>query len=211
MTDIKELNTLRNELLVLGAATMYEASGLDSFLPASIQPAWPGARIVGRALPVRAAAGDNLPLHLAVEQSQPGDVLVVDAGGAEHGYWGEVLTVAAQYRGILGLVIHGGVRDIDRLEALGFPAFSSCIALQGTLKDDAGSVGDPVRIGSATIARGDIVVADRDGVAVIPAAQFEEVLANSRLRAEKEAEYMDRIRAGELTMDLLDLRLSARS
>jgi len=211
VTDITELAELREELLTLGAATLYEASGWDTFLPANIQPAWPGARIVGRALPVRAAAGDNFPLHLAVEQAEPGDVLVVDAGGAEHGYWGEVLTVAAQYRGILGLVIHGGVRDIDRLEALDFPAFSSCIALQGTLKDDAGTVGEPILFGKATVTRGDIVIADRDGVAVIPADKFAEVLANSRGRAEKEALYMERIREGELTMDLLNLRLPARS
>ena len=206
MTETADLSALREELLTLGSATLYEASGWDTFLPPEIQPAWPGARIVGKALPVHAAAGDNLPLHLAVERAEAGDVLVVDAGGAQHGYWGEVLTVAAQYRGILGLVIHGGVRDVDRLEQLGFPAFSSCIALQGTLKDDVGSVGDTITIGRASVAAGDVVVADRDGVAILPAGRFDEVLADARGRAQKEATYMERIREGGLTMDLLNLR-----
>ena len=211
MTETIDLDVLRDELLTLGAATLYEASGWDTFLPAQIQPAWSGARVVGRALPVRAAAGDNLPLHLAVEQARPGEVLVVDAAGAPHGYWGEVLTTAAQYQGILGLVIYGGVRDIDRLEELGFPAFSNWIALEGTLKDDPGTVGDTIRIGKATISRGDIVVADRDGVAVIPAGRFPEVLESARARAVKEAQYMERIRGGELTMDLYSLRSPAVS
>ncbi|MCS5734521.1 RraA family protein [Herbiconiux daphne] len=209
MTDSYDLNELREELLTLGAATLYEASGWDTFLPPQIRPAWPGARIVGRALPVKAAAGDNLPLHLAVERAQPGDVLVVDAGGAPHGYWGEVLAVAAQSRGVLGLVIHGGVRDVDRLEELGFAAFSSLIALQGTLKDDAGTVGDAIRIGTASIEEGDIVIADRDGVAVIPAGIFADTLEYARARALREEQYMNRLRDGELTMDLLGLRLPA--
>ena len=206
MTETLELAELRDELLTLGAATLYEASGWDVFLPAGIRAAWPAARIVGTALPVRAAAGDNLPLHLALEQAEPGEVLVVDAAGAPHGYWGEVLTVAAQQRGVLGLVIHGGVRDIDRLEELGFPAFSSCIALEGTLKDDLGTVGEPIRIGRADVERGDVVVADRDGVVVIPAKIFAEVLEKSRARGVKEAQFIERIRAGESTVDLYGLR-----
>lgn len=206
MSEIDDLSGLRGELLALGSATFYEASGWDTFLPADIQPAWPGARIVGRALPVRAAPGDNLPLHLAVERAEPGDVLVVDAAGAPNGYWGEVLTVAAQSRGILGLVINGGVRDVDRLEELGFPAFSRWIALEGTLKDDEGTVGEPIRIGKATIEKGDVVIADRDGVTVVPAARFSEVLEASRARAVKEAQFMERLRAGELTMDLYGFR-----
>lgn len=206
MTTTIDLDALREELLTLGAATLYEASGWDIFLPAGIRPAWGAARIVGRALPVRTAAGDNLPLHLALEQAQPGEVLVVDAAGAPHGYWGEVLTAAAQQRGVLGLVIHGGVRDIDRLEELGFPAFSSCIALEGTLKDDLGTVGEPIRIGRADVERGDVVVADRDGVVVIPAKIFSEVLEKSRARGEKEAQFIEKIRAGESTVDLYGLR-----
>jgi 4-hydroxy-4-methyl-2-oxoglutarate aldolase len=190
------------ELLALGSATLYEASGLDCFLPVTLRPAWPGARLVGTALPVRTAAGDNLPLHLALEVAGPGDVLVVDAAGAAHGYWGEVLAVAAQVRGVHGLVIDGGVRDTEQLQALDFPAFSSLIALQGTTKRDPGTVGEPIVLGAVRVAMGDIVVADRDGVVVIPSGRFDAVLVAARARQQKEEEFLTRIRAGELTTDL---------
>ena len=203
MTSPVELtDELRAELLALGSATLYEASGLECFLPATLRPAWAGAAIVGTALPVRTAPGDNLPLHLALEVAVPGEVLVVDAGAVPHGYWGEVLAVAAQQRGVLGLVIDGGVRDTAELEQLRFPVFSSFIALRGTAKDDAGDVGKPMRLGGAPVARGDIVVADRDGVVVLPAARFAEVLEASRARLRKETAFLERIRAGELTTDI---------
>jgi 4-hydroxy-4-methyl-2-oxoglutarate aldolase len=191
-----------DELLTLGSATLYEAAGLDCFLPVTLRPAWPGSRIVGTALPVRTAAGDNLPLHLALEVAAPGDVLVVDGAGAAHGYWGEVLAVAAQVRGVHGLVIDGGVRDTEQLQQLAFPVFSSVIALQGTTKNDPGTVGEPIVLGTASVAKGDIVVADRDGVVVIPADRFTTVLAAARARQQKEEGFLARIRAGELTTDL---------
>lgn len=195
-----------NEWLELGAATVYEASTLDCALPATFRPAWPGAAVAGPALPVRTAPADNLPLHLALAQARPGEILVVDAHGAQNGYWGEVLTVAAQQRDILGLVIDGGVRDVDRLEELDFPVFSTSIAIPGTVKADAGTVGDPVTIGTVTVARGDVVVADRDGVVVVPRAAADEVLAASRRRQEAEQGYLARLRAGELTVDIYNLR-----
>ncbi len=191
---------LKAELLTLGSATIYEASGLDCYLPATLRPVWAGAGMVGTALPVRTAAGDNLPLHLALEQAAGGEVLVVDAGAAPHGYWGEVLTVAAQQRGLLGLVIDGGVRDTARLERLGFPAWSSWVALRGTRKVDAGTVGDPLTLGVAPVSRGDLVVGDADGVVVVPADRVPDVLTAARERAAKEAGYLDRLRAGETTM-----------
>ena len=191
---------LRAELLALGSATVYEASGLDCYLPATLRPVWSGAEVVGTALPVRTAAGDNLPLHLALEQAADGEVLVVDAGAAPHGYWGEVLTVAAQQRGVRALVIDGGVRDTAQLEQLGFPVWSSWVALRGTGKDDVGSVGEPITLGVAPVARGDLVVGDRDGVVVVPADRVPDVLTAARGRAEKEAGYLQRLRAGETTM-----------
>jgi 4-hydroxy-4-methyl-2-oxoglutarate aldolase len=193
---------LRAELLALGSATLYEASQLDCFLPATLRPVWSGAQVVGTALPVRTAPGDNLPLHLALERAGEGEVLVVDAGGVPHGYWGEVLTVAAQQRGVLGLVIDGGVRDTVQLEQLGFPVFSSWVALRGTAKDDAGTVGEPITLGGAPVAHGDLVVGDQDGVVVLPAARVAEVLAAARRRAAAEAGYLDRLRAGESTMQV---------
>lgn len=200
MTLPELTDELRAELLTLGSATIYEASGLDCYLPATLRPVWSGAEVVGTALPVRTAAGDNLPLHLALEQAADGEVLVVDAGGAPHGYWGEVLTVAAQQRGVRALVIDGGVRDTAQLEQLGFPVWSSWVALRGTGKDDVGSVGAPITLGVAPVARGDLVVGDRDGVVVVPADRVPDVLTAARGRAEKEAGYLQRLRAGETTM-----------
>jgi 4-hydroxy-4-methyl-2-oxoglutarate aldolase len=200
MTLPELTDELRAELLTLGSATIYEASGLDCYLPATLRPVWSGAEVVGTALPVRTAAGDNLPLHLALEQAADGEVLVVDAGGAPHGYWGEVLTVAAQQRGVRALVIDGGVRDTAQLEQLGFPVWSSWVALRGTGKDDVGSVAAPITLGVAPVARGDLVVGDRDGVVVVPADRVPDVLTAARGRAEKEAGYLQRLRAGETTI-----------
>ncbi len=211
MTTAEELDPLRDELLQLGTATLYEASGLDCYLPAALRPAWPGATIVGIALPVHAAIGDNLPLHRAVEVAVPGDVLVVDAGGAPHGYWGEILAVAAQQRGVIGLVIDGGVRDTQHLEILGFPAFSRWIAIEGTLKDDIGSIEEPICIGRAPIVRGDVVVADRDGIVVLPSEHFAEIVETARARAVKETKYLNRIRAGECTVDIYGFRSEGAS
>ncbi|MGV9298368.1 4-carboxy-4-hydroxy-2-oxoadipate aldolase/oxaloacetate decarboxylase [Amycolatopsis sp. NPDC003676] len=194
------------ELLTLGTATLYEASGLDCFLDAAFRPAWDGAQIVGRAMPVSAQLGDNLALHHGIEAAGSGDVLVVDAGGAPFGYWGEVMAVAAQARGICGLVIDGGVRDTQQLASLGFPAFSTAISIRGTIKNWPGTVGRSITLRGRVVRRGDIVVADRDGIVVLPADEYDRVLAASRARAEKEESYMDRLRSGETTLDVYDFR-----
>jgi 4-hydroxy-4-methyl-2-oxoglutarate aldolase len=200
------VNVVSNDWLSLGAATVYEASTLDCALPATFRPAWRGARVAGPALPVATAPADNLPLHLAVEQARPGEVLVVDGRGARCGYWGEILTVAAQERGIAGLVIDGGVRDVDRLAELDFPVFSTSIAIPGTVKGDEGTIGRTIRLHGLPVARGDIVVADTDGVVVVPQTEADRVLAASKARQEAEEGYKKRLRAGELTMDVYSLR-----
>lgn len=194
------------ELLTLGTATLYEASGLDCFLDPAFRPAWDGAQLVGRAVPVSAQIGDNLALHHGIEAAGPGDVLVVDAGGAPFGYWGEVMAVAAQARGIHGLVIDGGVRDTQQLAALGFPAFSTAVSIRGTIKNWPGTVGRPITLRGRVVSRGDIVVADRDGIVVFPANEYGRVLNASRARAEKEQSYLDRLRSGETTLDVYDFR-----
>ncbi len=209
MTDVRDVQLRHAELLDLGSATLYEASRLPCCLSAGLRPVWPGASLVGTALPVRTVAGDNLPLHLAVEAARPGEVLVVDADGAAYGYWGEVLTVAAQQRGVLGLVIDGGVRDTAQLQDLHFPVFSRWTALPGTVKSDPGSVAEPITLGDVTIERGDVVVADLDGVVVLPAARLAEVVAAAHERVAQESDYLRRIRAGELTMDIYGLRRDA--
>lgn len=198
------------EFISLGTATLYEASGEECYLPCSLRPVWPGAKVAGRALPVRTAAADNLPLHLALTAAHPGDVLVSASQGEPCGYWGEVLTVAAQQRGVAGLVIDGGVRDTERLADLRFPAFSSSIAVRTTGKNDPGTVGETVVIGGVSVHAGDLVVADADGIVVISAARVSEVLAAARQRQQKEAAYLDRIRHGALTVDLYSLRTRAR-
>nr|WP_269778460.1 4-carboxy-4-hydroxy-2-oxoadipate aldolase/oxaloacetate decarboxylase [Microbacterium sp. MAH-37] len=190
----------------LGSATLYEASRSDCFLDAAFRPAWDGAQLVGRAVPVTAQQGDNLALHHGIEAAGPGDVLVVDGGGAPFGYWGEVMAVAAQARGIRGLIIDGGVRDTAQLAALGFPAFSTSISIRGTIKKWPGTIGVSITLRGRIVQCGDVVVADRDGVVVLPAGRYDEVLSASRERADKEDAYMERLRTGEVTLDVYDFR-----
>ncbi|WP_329013994.1 4-carboxy-4-hydroxy-2-oxoadipate aldolase/oxaloacetate decarboxylase [Streptomyces sp. NBC_00690] len=194
------------ELLAMGTATLFEAARFDCDLDPELRPSWPGARLCGTALPVLAAAGDNLPLHWALEEAAPGDVLVVDAGGSRCGFWGEVMSVAAQARGVRGLVIDGGVRDTAQLEQLAFPAFSSSIAIRGTGKAWRGTVGEPITVRGRPVRRGDLVVADQDGIVVLPADRVDEVVAAARDRVEKEDAYMNRLRSGELTLDIYAFR-----
>jgi 4-hydroxy-4-methyl-2-oxoglutarate aldolase len=133
-------------------------------------------------------------------------VLVVDVGRvADRGYWGEVLTTAAEAAGIVGLVLDGGVRDVAALEAHGFPVFSSTIALTGATKDKPGTVGLPVRVGGVRVSAGDWVVADVDGVTFVPHAALDEVLAAGRAREAKEAGFFDALRSGSTTVELLGL------
>ena len=190
---------LIDELLRHGTSTLCEASGLPTALDYNIRPVWPGATLAGAAFPLRCAPGDNLAIHLAVAQAEPGDVLVVDGHGYIAGYWGEILTVAAQARGIAGLVIDGGVRDLAALESHKFPGFARGIAMRACIKLHAPSVGEPIVIADVAIARGDLIVA-------IPQAQVERTLAGARQRTDKEAAIMQRLRAGETTVQILGLK-----
>ncbi|MBY6365174.1 4-carboxy-4-hydroxy-2-oxoadipate aldolase/oxaloacetate decarboxylase [Rhodococcoides corynebacterioides] len=190
------------------AATAHEAAGRIGALPARIRPAYDGAEIYGPAYPVLCPVGDNLWLHRAVAEASPGDVLVVQTtAGAEYGYWGEILSEAARARGLGGLVLDGGVRDVGALAHVGFPVFSSSICINGTIKDpDApGRLGGPIRLGAHRIARGDVIVGDVDGVVVIPRDQWPEVQKASREREEKEAAIIAQIRSGASTLDLYSL------
>ncbi|CAM5216096.1 4-hydroxy-4-methyl-2-oxoglutarate aldolase OS=Castellaniella defragrans OX=75697 GN=HNR28_001887 PE=4 SV=1 [Castellaniella defragrans] len=192
--------------LDLGTSTLYEASKLNCSVDPAIRPAWDGARVVGTAYPVVCAPGDNLALHLAVEQAPKGSVLVVATSNFVAGYWGEVLSVAAVAAGIHGLVIDGGVRDVDALKKMRFPAFSRGISMRGTIKKTAPSVGKPVLFGGVPVAAGDIVVGDTDGVAIIPAEHFARVLEAAQARADKEAQSMEKLRNGATTVELLGLQ-----
>jgi 4-hydroxy-4-methyl-2-oxoglutarate aldolase len=192
----------------LSAATIHEAAKKTGALPASIRPLAPSMTVAGPALPIASPAGDNLWLHRAIYAAAPGEVLVIDTGGGiDFGYWGEVMGVAAQARGIAGLVITGGVRDSQRLVNMGFPVFSGSICIRGTGKDPhgRGSVGRAIRIGDVPIRHGDYVFGDCDGVVVIGADRIEEVVNESERRDAQEIDIFARLRAGESTIDIYNL------
>ena len=195
-------------LLALGAATLGESGGEP--MESSIRPAWPGASMAAPAYTVRCGPGDNLAIHVAVAGAPPGRALVVEAAAPlERGYWGEVLTTAAEARELAGLVIDGGVRDVAALEAHRFPVFSAVIALRGATKVGPGAVGGRVRVGGVEVAPGDWVVGDVDGVTVVRSDRLTDVLAAGRARAEREAGLFEQLRDGRTTVDLLGLDPSA--
>lgn len=198
---------LATALAGLGSATLGESGGLA--VNRRLRPVWPGASIAAPAYPVGCTPGDNLAVHVAVTKAPRGSALVVDVGQViDRGYWGEVLTTAAEAAGLMGLVLDGGVRDVGALEAHGFPVFSAGVALTGATKDKPGTVGLPVRIGGVEVSAGDWVVADVDGVTIVPRALLDEVLAAGREREAKEAGFFAALRNGSTTVDLLGLDAS---
>jgi 4-hydroxy-4-methyl-2-oxoglutarate aldolase len=195
-------------LLELGSATLGEA-GARTMHP-RIRPMWRGAALAAPAVPVRCSPGDNLAIHAAIANTSDGQALVVDVGAvAERGYWGEVLTTGAQARGLSGLVIDGGVRDLAAIESHGFPVFASLAALRGASKELPGSVGLPVQVGGVRVEFGDWVVGDVDGVVIVPGADLVQVLEAGQARAATEIGLFEALRQGRTTVDLLGLDVSA--
>jgi 4-hydroxy-4-methyl-2-oxoglutarate aldolase len=189
----------------LPTATLHEAAKKIGALPSGIKPVAPQFRFAGSALTVHSPGGDNLWLHRALDVAQPGDVMVVFANGAyEHGYWGEIMTTAAQVRGLAGLVIDACVRDGVLLSDIGLPVFSRGLCIQGTGKDfgATGWINYPVSIGQVVVNAGDLVVGDADGVVVIPHARAAEVVAAGEKRELDEADILLRLKAGESTMQI---------
>lgn len=183
-------------------ATLSEASGRAIALSSALRPAWPGARLCGPAFTVQGVGGDNLVLHFAVVNAPVAHVLVADLEGAEFGHWGEILAVAAQERGLLGLLIDGGVRDVAQLQRLGFPVFSRNNSIIGTRKVFRGVFGQPIAIGGLTVSTGDLIVGDADGVVSIPAADVASTLDRADARSAHEKEIMRELRAGRTTFEL---------
>ena len=191
-------------LLRLGSATLGESGGEAT--DRRLKPVWPGAALAAPAYPVGCTPGDNLAIHVAVTTAPAGSVLVIDVGRVpDRGYWGEVLTTAAEAAGLAGLVIDGGVREVAALEAHGFPVFSSTIALTGASKEQPGTVGTPVYVGGVRVARGDWVVGDVDGVTVVPAGSLAAVRQAGEARETKEAGFFAALRDGKTTVELLGL------
>jgi len=191
--------------LGFGTATLHEAAGRSGALPARLRPVFPEARLAGPALPVLVPVGDNLWIHRAIYQAEPGAILVVAATAAdEFGYWGEILSEAAVARRLGGLVIDGGVRDTVELRRVGFPVFSAAVCIKGTLKDvvGPGAIGRPVTLGGVRVAPGDLIVGDADGVVSLPADRVDEVLTASQARLDKEADVIKRLRAGQSSLDI---------
>lgn len=190
----------------LGSATVYEAQGAFGALDSGMKPLDPRSRLAAPAFTVDMRPADNLMAHYALLKARPGDVLVVDAKGfVEAGPWGDVLTAMAQKIGIAGLVINGAVRDANAIVDAGFPVWCRGLSIKGTGKHQPGRVNVPVAIGDVVIHPGDIVVADRDGIAIVPAGRADEVLAAARDREDKESRMRDAIAEGATTADLLEL------
>jgi 4-hydroxy-4-methyl-2-oxoglutarate aldolase len=195
------------KLAEFGVATVHEAIGRTGYLGPGIRPVHLGSRVGGTAVTVVCWPGDNLMIHAAVEQCQPGDMLVVTTTSpSTDGSFGELLATSLQHRGVVGLVTTGGVRDVAELHAAHFPVFSAAVSAQGTVKATAGAVNVPVSVNGQRIAPGDAVLADDDGVVVVPRADVGAALSAASRRAEKEDATRAALRAGQLGLDRYGLR-----
>jgi len=207
MPIFQENSEKYKKLLELGSATVCEAQSSNGVLDSSIRPIHQTMKMSGPAVTLDVKPGDNLMLHYALLKTKPGDVLVIDAKGfLGAGIWGDLLAEQAVVKGLAGIVVNGAIRDTDQLIQMNFPAFCKAICIKGTSKIQPGKLNVPVVIGNVNINPGDIVLADADGIVIIPKDDLDNVLEKAIAREEKEIKIRELIRAGEVTVDLLNLR-----
>ena len=196
-----------NAFAAAGVSTVHEALGRRGFLGVDIRPIQTDVSTAGNAVTVLSHPGDNMMIHAAIEVCQTGDILVVtNTGPSSHGMFGDLLATSLKVRGVRGLVIDAGVRDVSALREMGFPVWSRYVSPQGTEKATPGSVNVPVTIGGVSIEPGDVVCADDDGVVIVPRVDIPACLTASRSRLAREEAKRARLANGELTLDMDGIR-----